>query len=85
MRCCCLAFGLALILSAGGCGGSRVADKVDPAMAITWAKYFVTDRLLAPSTASFPGDYHEYKVLPEGGGKWEVSGYVDARLMQSWA
>jgi len=54
-------------------------SKPDNADAITFAQTFVKRLLKAPSTASFPWSFNEYDVSDLGGGRWRVSGYVDAQ------
>ena len=72
-----LAIALVLINLFGTSQQSR-QDYDNPAMAITMAKSFVRDHLKSPSSASFPWSFDEYQASSSLGGKWTVSGYVDA-------
>jgi hypothetical protein len=51
----------------------------DRAGPIARAECLIKKQLRSPATASFPPSFDEYTVSNLGGGRWRVSGYVDAQ------
>ena len=76
---CCLIVGIVFFVFSANQGGSSNKAITDTE-ALTMCQQFVTNHLIAPSTAKFPG-YYDTRIGMLNGDphSWRVIGYVDAQ------